>query len=187
MKRFAMFAKEGARERPQLESVDLSTTLNDILPLIRHELEIDKITLFREFPEGLPAVYADRRNVEEIFFNLIVNACQAMREGGRLGICATQKNGSVEIKIEDQGPGISRDDLSKVFEPFYTTKESGTGLGLYIVKQLVEKNKGKIWVESKVGSGTTFYVSFKALENERLGGEGRLADKRDVGASTLQG
>lgn len=160
MKRFSSFAKQGSREGIQLEAVDIGEAFDGILPLIRYELELDKIQLVRELPETLSAIRVDRRNVEEIFFNLVLNACQAMKDGGRLTIRAEQHNGMVQIEIQDQGPGIPSDKVSKIFEPFYTTKASGTGLGLYVTKRLVERNRGKISVESELNKGTRFTLRF---------------------------
>ena len=166
IKRFALFAKQGTREEAQFEEVDLSRTFEEILPLVSHELELDKIKLIKEISDNLPAIHADHRHIEEILFNLIVNACQAMKNGGELTVKAEQRNGTVEVKVEDQGPGIASDQLSKIFEPFYTTKESGTGLGLYITKQLVERNGGRISVKSQLNKGTRFILNFPA-ENGR--------------------
>ena len=160
IKRFALFAKQGTREEAQFEEVDLNRTFEEILPLVNHELELDKIQLIKEIPENLPPIHADRRHIEEIFFNLIVNACQAMKDGGKLAVRAEQRNGKVQVEIEDRGPGIPSDQLSKIFEPFYTTKESGTGLGLYVTKQLVERNNGHIFVESRLNKGTCFILGF---------------------------
>ncbi len=187
MKRFALFAKEGTQQVPRPEEVDLKKTFEEILPLVRHELELDKIRLINAIPSALETVCADRRQVEEIFFNLIVNACQAMRDGGELLVSAEQHNGNVELQFRDDGPGILPEDLPKIFEPFYTTKESGTGLGLYIVKQLVEKNRGEISVNSKVGEGTSFLLSFKVWEKEKLRRSRVLTDKRDHTALSAQG
>ena len=163
MKKFAVFAKDGAKQQPLLEPQSFRDIFERILPLIRHELELDKIELVNSIPDNLPLLRADRCHLEEILFNLIVNACQAMKEkgGGWIEVSAGQKNGSIEVKIQDNGPGIETERLLKIFEPFYTTKQEGTGLGLYITKQLVEKNEGKIEVDSKIGAGTVFILRFK--------------------------
>ena len=162
MKRFAMFAKQGVKEETQLAEISLSETFEGVLPLIRHELELDKIQLVKKVPNDLPRIRADRRQIEEIFFNLIVNACQAMKDGGKLTVQAEQRNGSVQVEIQDDGPGIPSEQISKIFEPFYTTKESGTGLGLYVTKQLVERNGGHIFLQSKLNQGTNFILKFPA-------------------------
>lgn len=170
MKRFAMFAKQDVKQEPQLEKVELSQVLSDVLPLVNHELELEKIEFGQDIPQSLPPVNTDRRHLEEILFNLILNACQAIKchserseESGkaRIEISAEQQDGHINILIKDNGPGILADRLKQIFEPFYTTKEQGTGLGLYITKQLVERNGGKISVKSKPGVGTSFILEFK--------------------------
>jgi signal transduction histidine kinase len=150
--------------------------LEDILPLIRYELAAHSIVLTRDIPPNLPQVRADRGYLEEILFNLIVNACQALKSAGKPGeikISAASsrpglekhlKTGSLEsdvltITIQDNGPGIPEEKIKDVFRPFYTTKAEGTGLGLYITQQLVEKIDGRVNVESEANKCTTFKVS----------------------------
>lgn len=177
MKRFAMFAKQDVKQSPQTERVDLNQVLADVLPLVSHELELDKIELIQKIPQDLSPVNADRRHLEEILFNLIVNACQAMkneasRDGqkSRIEISAEPQDGHVNLLVKDNGPGIPAESLKQIFEPFYTTKEQGTGLGLYVTRQLVEKNRGKITVTSKPGGGTGFLLRFpRAAEKEPEG------------------
>ena len=164
MKRFSMFAKERVNETAKMEAVSLSEVFDDIRPLVGHELELKKITFRTDIPKDISPIKVDRRHVEEILFNLIVNACQAMKtnnQAGSIQISAAQHNGSVRVKIEDNGPGIDKDKIKQVFEPFYTTKKEGTGLGLYVTKQLVERNGGKIAIASQLGKGTTFNLEFK--------------------------
>ncbi|HOW88283.1 MAG TPA: ATP-binding protein [Candidatus Omnitrophota bacterium] len=180
IKRLSLFAKAGIESEIKLEPVKVSAVLEDILPLLRYELAAHGITLIRDLPPNLPEVQADRRYLEEIFFNLIFNACQALKDANKPGeiiIRAVASNaprthpvctlvdtpgvykGSVVIEISDNGPGIPGDKLKDVFRPFYTTKAEGTGLGLYITQQLVEKIKGRISVSSEAGKNTTFTVS----------------------------
>ena len=89
-----------------------------------------------------------------------------MKDGGELSVRAEQHNGTVQVEIQDQGSGIPSDQLSKIFEPFYTTKETGTGLGLYITKQLVERNGGHISVKSKLNTGTRFILKFPTNDSQ---------------------
>ena len=176
IKRLSLFAKAGIDSEIKFEPVRIPAVLEDILPLIRYELAAHSIVLTRDIPPDLPEVYADRRYLEEILFNLIVNAIQAIKEGekhGEIRVSATTPSpilslgerervrgfNNVIITIQDNGPGIPADKLAHVFRPFYTTKAEGTGLGLYITQQLVDKIGGKIMVESKAGAGTTFIVS----------------------------
>ena len=109
-----------------------------------------------EFPDDLPEVYVDPVHINQVLINLVENAYQAMNEGGKLVINGENKNDQVLITINDNGSGISEDHLTKLFEPLFTTKAKGIGLGLAISKNLVENNGGTIVVESEEGEGSTF-------------------------------
>ena len=119
---------------------------------------------------GSPAIagaglLADRQ-LQEVLFNLVRNAGQAIAPPGTITIRARLHEGNVRVEIEDTGSGIPPDKLGKIYDPFFTTKEpgKGTGLGLFIVRQIVERNKGRISVESAVGKGTTFFLDFPAAK-----------------------
>ncbi len=162
MKRFSLFAKRGVDEAMQVQPTVIEDALNNVLPLIRFELELDFIQFISHIPKNLPLVRLDPRHLEEIFFNLIVNACQAIKGGSRSGkieIEASRQEDRIKITIADNGPGIDENHLAHLFTPFYTTKPGGSGLGLYIVKQLVQKNKGDLTVSSS-SSGTTLALEF---------------------------
>ena len=112
----------------------------------------------------------DKKQFQEVLFNLIRNAGQAIGEKGRITITAKEENSTVFIDVQDTGSGIPEDKIKQLFNPFFTTKDpgKGTGLGLFIVRQVVEKNGGKIYLkESKVGEGTTFRLEFPAAAKER--------------------
>ena len=159
--RLSLFAKAGIDSEIKLEPVKVAQVIENILPLVRYELAAHSIALSRDMPSDLPEVHADRRYLEEILFNLIVNACQAIKETdkpGEIKIDATTEKGKVIISIQDNGSGIPSDEIKDVFRPFYTTKAEGTGLGLYITKQLVEKIHGRIDVRSKIEVGTVFFI-----------------------------
>ena len=146
------FSKASA---PTVEEVDLKAAIRDALATI--ELS-GNVVLETRLDEGLPTVLADASQVRQIFQNLIVNASQAMPEGGGLKIEAAQKEDYVEIRIEDTGEGISEENLGNIFEPLFTTKTTGIGLGLAIVKGIIERHRGVIEVASEAGEGTTFTV-----------------------------
>ncbi|MEI7751470.1 MAG: ATP-binding protein [Candidatus Omnitrophota bacterium] len=164
IKRLSLFAKAGIDSEMKFELVEIAQVVEDILPLVRFELAAHNIALVRDIPQNLPKVRIDRRYFEEILFNLLVNACQALREkseGGEIVIRGACVSGEVCVIIKDNGSGIHADKLKDVFRPFYTTKAEGTGLGLYITKQLIEKVSGRIDVRSEIGDGTTFTLIFQ--------------------------
>jgi signal transduction histidine kinase len=111
-----------------------------------------------ELPADLPPVYADPRQMTQVLGNLTVNACQAMPTGGKLTLFAHRQEQMVAIAVKDSGVGIPPENLSKLFEPLFTTKLKGIGLGLAVSKKLAEANDGRIEVESEPGKGSTFSV-----------------------------
>ncbi len=164
IRNFSDYAKRQSSKVLDKRSLDLKEILEGIVPFIRSELTLDSIQLHLTVPQGT-LVFADQHSLEEILLNLIVNACQAIKEtsvGGDIHITAKEDASWTVIKIRDTGPGLAPDQLERIFEPFYTTKTSGTGLGLYVVKQLVEKNGGRVEALACNGSGTTFILAFPA-------------------------
>lgn len=166
MRNLSDFTKqEISSAKPVKAPVCVRKTLADVKPLIRHEFENRDIELHEEIPAELSSVSINKRHLEEILFNLLLNASQAICREPDAGkravkIQALQKNGSVVLQIQDNGPGISEAQLPRIFEPFYSTREAGSGLGLFITKRLVERNGGKILVHSREGEGTTFRLTF---------------------------
>ena len=166
IKRLSLFAKTGIDSEIRFEPIKIASVVEDVLPLIRCELAARSIELACDIPSDLSEVRADRRYLEEILFNLVVNACQAIKNSqrpGRIEIRATTNAEKTFLIVKDDGPGIAADKLERIFHPFYTTKQEGTGLGLYITKQLVEKIGARIAVESQPEQGTIFTLEFKRL------------------------
>ncbi len=158
IRNFSEYAKRQSSKTFEKKLLDVREILESIVPFVRSELVLDNIRLDLNVPPKT-VVCADRQSLEEIFLNLIVNACQAMKGGGDLRIFVRKEDPWVIIEVKDTGPGLPQGQLDRIFEPFYTTKSSGTGLGLYVVKQLVEKNGGRVEVVSKEGWGTAFSVA----------------------------
>jgi PAS domain S-box-containing protein len=120
-----------------------------------------------ELPADIPMVFADPRQMEQVLGNLTINACQAMPEGGKLTISASVQNEFVAIAVKDTGKGIPPENMSKLFEPLFTTKPRGIGLGLAVSKKLAEANDGRIEVKSKAGEGSTFLLFLPVHGKER--------------------
>ena len=154
--------------KPQGDSktnVKISDLINKVLVVLKHEAKMNNIDIHLDVSNDLPSIMADEGSLTEVFFNLIHNAIQAMSEGGNLTISTTyeQKDNYIRVVFENNGPGISQEDIGKIFEPFYTTKQMGTGLGLAIVKKKLEEVKGLIHVESE-DSTTKFIVNIPSSE-----------------------
>ena len=152
------------------DDVSIKDEIDEVLALVGYELKLDKIDIIKDIDENLPLIAADKKQLQEVFFNLIRNAAQAIEEKGKVTIRARKEDDKVIVDIEDTGQGIPEDKLAEIFNPFYTTKEpgKGTGLGLFIVRQVVERNKGRISVKSKVNEGTTFTLEFPVATKEKV-------------------
>ena len=142
------------------EKVFIAETFEKVLELVNYQFKLNKIQLSQQIDPTLSILF-NKRQFEEVLFNLILNACQAMPQGGELLLEAQKKNDSILIRIQDSGKGIASSDRNKVFDAFYSTKgKEGTGLGLYITKQLIERRGGKIWFETS-SKGTSFFIELK--------------------------
>jgi signal transduction histidine kinase len=154
---------------PNREYHDLNEVVDDTILFTEHHLtRFRNIELTVRKEDGLPKVFADKVHVQQALINIIMNAAQAMPEGGPLSIeTGTRADGFAWIAVTDNGTGIEEADLARIFEPFFTTKAKGegTGLGLSLTKKLVEANMGKIEVESTKGQGSTFRLLFPVSEN----------------------
>jgi len=155
------FSHESA---PEKKSQDLLPTLEKAIALVQCQALYHDITIEREFDKTLPHVLADAGQMQQVFLNLLVNAGEAMPKGGRLSIktlAPTPDSGGIQIIFRDTGVGIPPENLGKIFDPFFTSKEvgKGTGLGLAVSYGIVKRHGGSIGVESTPGEGTTFTVS----------------------------
>jgi signal transduction histidine kinase len=154
---------------PNSEYLDVNTIVEDTILFTEHHLtRFRHVTLSIEKEADLPKVFADRVHVQQALINIVMNAAQAMPDGGPLLIRTGRRgNDSAWISVTDHGGGIAADDLPKIFEPFFTTKVKGegTGLGLSLTKKLVEANKGRVEVESIKGQGSTFRLLFPVQQS----------------------
>jgi len=156
--RFLRFSRKSSSLKP--DEIDINKLIENVLPLLSyHELHTKDITIRKGFAEGLPKVRVDINQLQEVFINLFLNAFQAMPDGGTLDIKTRNLDGnSVEIRISDSGYGISPENIKKIFTPFFTTKNEGTGLGLPICYNIIRNHNGTIDLKSEVGKGTTFII-----------------------------
>jgi iron only hydrogenase large subunit-like protein/nitrogen-specific signal transduction histidine kinase len=153
---------------PMLRLVDINQVLDQTLSLVGHQAKIQNIEVIREL-SSLPEVMADFDQLQQIFTNLILNAIQAMPDGGRLTLRSSVINSEVRVDVQDTGCGIPKENLAKLFTPFFTTKEKskGVGLGLAVVHGIIERHKGRIKVQSEEGKGTTFSVYLGVYSDEK--------------------
>lgn len=152
----------GRPPRLAVENVNVTRLFDETMSLIQPQAEEQGVQVTVE--DGGPAVEVrgDRERLKSCLSNIAINALQAMPNGGNLSARIAKQNGLVEITISDTGVGISEEALSKIFEPYFSTKQTGFGLGLAVTKTIVEEHQGSIAVASTPGAGTTFTVRLPA-------------------------
>jgi signal transduction histidine kinase len=143
------------------DPADLNKEIRFIVDIINHDYRNNNIQVVFALSEGLPKVPCSVNHLQQVFLNLLINARDAMPDGGTMTITTEVKNFRAVIRFADSGTGISQENMSKLFSPFFTTKEAGkgTGLGLSICKKIISNHNGDITVESEEGKGTTFILS----------------------------
>lgn len=156
------------QKKPDKTLCDVNSLLQGCISLVEKQAQFQNIRVTINLDKNMPRVILDPSQVERVFLNLIINAAEAMEGNGQLTLSTqyTHDSDSVEIIIQDTGPGISEENMEKIFEPFFTTKETGhgVGLGLAISYGIVKEHKGSISVESVLGKGTTFTISFPLVQ-----------------------
>ena len=150
--------------KPKMEAVQIQALLEEALTLLRHEVTNRDIDIEIVSPEPVPKIQVDRDQVKQAFFNLIKNAFQAMPDGGSLRISLKASDQFLEVAFQDTGIGIDPDDLGRIFEPYHTTKSTGSGLGLMIVQRIVQEHGGHIELMSKPKEGTRFTIYLPLAE-----------------------
>jgi signal transduction histidine kinase len=150
-----------ARKRPpELQSININELIDGVLPFLAyHKLPESKIEIEKDVDKNLYPIKGDLNQLQEVFVNLLINAHQAMPDGGKVTIKASNcMNRFAEVRISDTGHGIREDELKNIFMPFFSTKKNGTGLGLSICYNIIKGHNGSIDVESRAGKGTTFII-----------------------------
>lgn len=146
--------------------VDLIHLLEDTLTLIDHRMTAENtgIAIERRFPEGEASAIADGDKLKQVFWNLCENAVRAMKNGGTLTVAVEPLAGDWQVSFRDTGTGMTPQQIEKIFEPFQSNFEGGTGLGLAVVYQIMQAHEGKVWARSKPGQGTTFVLRLHRLD-----------------------
>ena len=153
--------------RPNVAEENMNDVVDGIARILETEAKEKGVEITRDFGLNLPKVWIDREQMKQVFMNLILNAIQAMREGGSIFIStrlisrdeAGHSGQFVQVEVRDTGIGIPAENLDHIFDPFFTSKDEGSGLGLSISHQIVQEHGGYVTVESKVGVGTTFFIN----------------------------
>ena len=153
--------------RTTLSAHDLNDLVGNLLDFVSTELAAARIEVRREMAPSLPQVRADEAQLRAVFLNLVRNSREAMPGGGTVTVRTRERDGAVEATVGDTGGGIPEGDLTRIFEPFYSTKERGTGLGLAFAQQVVREHGGTITCESAVGRGTTFTIRIPVAPEDR--------------------
>jgi two-component system NtrC family sensor kinase len=166
---------EFARQNPPQKDF---TNINDLIErttqLLENQASFQNIRIIKELDPGLPAIKLDKNKIQQVFWNLMLNACDAMPNGGQLLISdrLSADGRYIEVRFIDNGVGIPKENLNKLFDPFFTTKGSGTGLGLAVTYGIIEQHDGRIEVKSEVGQGTVFTLSFPVEDQTKVKSRG---------------
>jgi len=165
------------KKQPEQKTLKIAPLLETILGFLDHQIEKQGVRVVREISGDLPPVIGDPDQLQQVFLNLILNGIQIMPEGGTLHLSASPKRISkeglgdnqrqyVEICVEDTGMGMKEEVIQNLFSPFFTTKDTGTGLGLMVTQGIIQDHEGWINVESEVGKGSVFKVYLPCFEGK---------------------
>jgi two-component system NtrC family sensor kinase len=156
------FSKPDQEEK---QPVDINTVLDEILLLHEKQLQENDIKIKTNFAQSLPKIRASKNQLRQVFLNLVSNARDAMPKGGTLSVETSSGDENIEIKIADTGVGIKDEHINKIFDSFFTTKDSvkGVGLGLSVCYGFIKDHGGDVQVQSQIGTGTTFEITFPIL------------------------
>jgi len=154
---------------PSLRAIKPNEVIERALSLVAHSAEMQHIEVLKELSPSLPTVMADFDQLQQVCTNLILNAVQAMPDGGRLTLCTSADNNQFKIEVQDTGYGISAENMRKLFTPFFTTKGKGkgVGLGLAVGYGIVQRHQGRIEVQSEEGKGATFTIYLPVYHEEK--------------------
>jgi len=154
----------------EFTDVDTNKVIQDTLTLLEHQFKTSRIKVEQDLDRNLPRIQGNSGKLQQVFLNLFLNAKDAMAGGGVLRV-QTSNGSGVNVSISDTGMGIAQEHIQRIYDPFFTTKNStrdgqprGTGLGLSVTYGIIQEHAGKIQVESRQGQGTTFYLEFPLIK-----------------------
>ena len=162
--RFLDFARPLAL---RLEETDLAQVIDEAVAEIGQHVPPFNVAIYKNYSPDIPPFLLDRQLIERVIYNLLLNAAQASPPGGSVTVKTRQLEGTVEVAVIDRGSGIEPKHLESIFNPFFTTKSAGVGLGLAIVSKIVDEHQGRITVESEQGAGTVFRIFLPFRESSQ--------------------
>jgi signal transduction histidine kinase len=170
-RRLLMFSRASQSPREKLR---VETVLEDTLSLIAYQMSLEGIEIKKFIGQELPDFFGNVQELREVFLNLLLNAVQAIGPGGKIqvGITFSKADRLFTVQVADNGPGIAREHLDKVFNPFFTTRPGGVGLGLFVTQQIIRHYGGSIRAESEPGEGTIFVIELPCPEGSAARGAG---------------
>jgi signal transduction histidine kinase len=159
------------RTAPRNEKLDMNETIRDVLVLVRDEAKRNSVEMGTRFADDLFPVSGDRVQLQQVVLNLLMNGIEAMSgmdEGARQMTITTRSidEGQIQVTVQDAGTGIDPNVLGKIFDPFYTTKPGGMGMGLSICRSIVQSHGGRLWATANNGPGTSFHFSLPQYHQE---------------------
>jgi two-component system, LuxR family, sensor kinase FixL len=152
------------KEEPEFTSVDLASLIRDVVLLLHSDAILQNVRIALELDDDLPPVRGDKVQLQQVMLNLMLNAFEAMKNCAaaerevKLRV-AREKTGVIQVAVSDRGTGLSKDKLDKIFQPFYTTKREGLGMGLSICRSIIQAHGGHLWAENNFDHGATFYFT----------------------------
>jgi two-component system NtrC family sensor kinase len=166
------FARE---QKPEKFVVSVNGIITSAIGIVENEFHLRQVRIRKELAEDMAETLLDKNQIEQVFINLLLNALHAVEDSGLVTVKSNmnEEKGKVRIEIADNGCGIPAENMNKIFEPFFSTKADGTGLGLAVSYGIVRNHKGDIRVLSKPGQGSRFIVEFPMVQDESEGKEQR--------------
>jgi len=152
------FLRFARGQKLELKDHDMNEILDEVADFVTPEIKQKKILILKSYDADLPQCRLDSNLIKQAILNIIINAEQAMGNGGELMIRTSKDKKYIQIDITDTGPGIPKDIIDKIFQVYFSTKKTGTGLGLPTAKRIIEDHRGTISVQSEEGKGTNFSI-----------------------------
>lgn len=160
------FLKAVRPGKPNFQSISIIDLLSSSLKFMQREIEDRNILVEAAWDQPIPLINGDPDLLRQAFYNIIKNAVQAMKDGGILKIGCWEIDNTVEIRFVDTGKGISHEDLTRIMEPYFTTRSGGTGLGLWIVDQTIRSHGGELGIDTEAGKGTVFTIRLPLFDRK---------------------